>query len=60
MFLANVLDLSPLQVTELYKKKWQVALFFKWFKQHLKTKKFWVISKIHFTYKSILQLLDIA
>jgi len=32
---------SPLQVAELYKNGWQVELFFKWFKQHLKIKKFW-------------------
>lgn len=39
-FLTNV-ELSPLQVAELYKNRWQVELFFKWFKQHLKIKKFW-------------------
>ena len=30
-----------MQVAELYKNGWQVELFFKWFKQHLKIKKFW-------------------
>jgi IS4 transposase len=35
------MELSPLQVAELYKNRWQVELFFKWFKQHLKIKKFW-------------------
>ena len=34
-------NLSPLQVAGLYKNRWQVELFFKWFKQHLKIKKFW-------------------
>ena len=41
IFLTNAMELSPLQVAELYKNRWQVELFFKWFKQHLKIKKFW-------------------
>lgn len=40
-FLTNAMKLSPLQVAQLYKNRWQVELFFKWFKQHLKIKKFW-------------------
>lgn len=40
-FLTNAMELSPLQVTELYKNRWQIELFFKWLKQHLKIKKFW-------------------
>ena len=30
---------------ELYKNRWQVELFFKWLKQHLKIKKFWGTSE---------------
>ncbi len=41
VFLTNATDISALQVAELYKKRWQVELFFKWLKQHLKIKKFW-------------------
>ena len=41
MFLTNAFHLSPLQVAELYRNRWQVELFFKWLKQHLKIKKFW-------------------
>ncbi|KAA6305415.1 hypothetical protein EZS27_042931, partial [termite gut metagenome] len=40
-FVTNAMDLSPLQVAELYKNRWQVELFFKWLKQHLKIKQFW-------------------
>jgi hypothetical protein len=41
MFLTNAMHLTSLQVAELYKNRWQVELFFKWIKQHLKIKKFW-------------------
>lgn len=41
VFLTNVTHISALQVTDLYKNRWQVELFFKWLKQHLKIKKFW-------------------
>jgi hypothetical protein len=40
VFLTNVMHISALQVAELYKNRWQVELFFKWLKQHLKIKKF--------------------
>ena len=41
VFLTNATHISPLQVAELYKNRWQVELFFKWLKQHLNIKKFW-------------------
>jgi len=41
VFLTNQMHISSLQVAELYKNRWQVELFFKWLKQHLKIKKFW-------------------
>lgn len=41
VFLTNAMELSALQVAQLYKNRWQVELFFKWLKQHLKIKKFW-------------------
>ena len=30
-----------MQVAELYHQRWNIELFFKWLKQHLKIKKFW-------------------
>ena len=41
VFLTNAFDLTSLQVALLYKNRWQVELFFKWLKQHLKIKRFW-------------------
>lgn len=37
----NAFHLTSLEIAELYKNRWQVELFFKWLKQHLKIKKFW-------------------
>lgn len=41
LFLTNNFDLSALEVTELYRNRWQIELFFKWLKQHLKIKHFY-------------------
>jgi len=40
VFLTNNLDLSALTIAYLYKARWQVELFFKWIKQHLRIKAF--------------------
>ena len=41
----NNFDLPALTITELYKCRWQVELFFKWIKQHLRIKAFYGISE---------------
>jgi hypothetical protein len=41
VFLTNSLDLAALDIARLYKHRWQIELFFKWIKQHLKIKSFW-------------------
>ena len=41
MFITNAMDLTAQQIADLYKNRWQIELFFKWLKQHLKIKKFW-------------------
>ena len=41
VFMTNATHISALQVADLYKNRWQVELFFKWLKQHLKIKRFW-------------------
>lgn len=40
IFLTNNTTLPPLTIAALYKSRWQVELFFKWIKQHLRIKKF--------------------
>lgn len=45
MFLTNAFGLSALLVAKLYKNRWQIELFFKWLKQHLRIKKFWGTSE---------------
>jgi hypothetical protein len=45
VFLSNNMDLSAEQIALLYKNRWQVELFFKWIKQHLKIKSFWGTSE---------------
>ena len=44
-FLTNNFSLTSIQVANLYKNRWQIELFFKWLKQHLKIKKFWGTSE---------------
>ena len=41
IYLTNNMDITAEQVALLYKNRWQVELFFKWIKQHLKVKSFW-------------------
>ena len=41
VFLTNNFELPPLTVAQLYKCRWQVELFFKWIKQHLRIKGFY-------------------
>lgn len=39
-FLTNSMLISAIDVCRLYKMRWQVELFFKWIKQHLRIKRF--------------------
>jgi hypothetical protein len=45
IFLTNHFDLDARIVADLYKCRWQVELFFKWIKQHLRIKKFFGTSE---------------
>ena len=41
VFITNNMELSVEKIALLYKNRWQVELFFKWIKQHLRVKSFW-------------------
>jgi len=45
VFLTNNMTLPPLTIAALYKSRWQVELFFKWIKQHLRIKRFLATSE---------------
>ena len=45
IFLTNNFTLPPLTVAQLYRSRWQVELFFKWIKQHLRIRKFYGTSE---------------
>jgi len=41
VFITNDFNRNALTIATLYKYRWQVELFFRWIKQHLKIKSFW-------------------
>ena len=45
VFLANNFTLPAIDITRLFKSRWQVELFFKWIKQHLRIKAFYGTSE---------------
>jgi len=44
-FITNCFTLSALTITQIYKCRWQIELFFKWIKQHLRIKAFYGASE---------------
>ena len=45
VFLTNNFTLPALTIAQIYKQRWQVELFFKWIKQHLRIKAFYGTSE---------------
>lgn len=41
VFLTNNFEVEAITIALLYKSRWQIELFFKWIKQHLRIKTFW-------------------
>lgn len=41
IFLTNNFSLEAKAIADLYQQRWQIEIFFKWIKQHLKIKVFW-------------------
>lgn len=44
-FLTNNLDITAEEVATLYKYRWNIEIFFKWIKQHLRIKEFYGTSE---------------
>ena len=44
-FLSNNFDLPALTIANIYRSRWQVELFFRWIKQHLRIKSFYGTSR---------------
>jgi hypothetical protein len=44
-FITNHLRLPAVTIADLYKRRWQVEIFFKWIKQHLRIKRFYGTSE---------------
>jgi IS4 transposase len=45
VFLTNNFDLPATTIADIYKARWQIELFFKWIKQHLRIKNFFGTSE---------------
>jgi len=45
VFVTNDFNVSATTIAELYKNRWQIELFFKWIKGHLKIQAFWGTSR---------------
>lgn len=41
VFVTNNLNADPLEITEIYRNRWQIEVFFKWIKQNLRIKTLW-------------------
>ncbi|MFA8440207.1 IS4 family transposase [Pueribacillus sp. YX66] len=39
--ITNRFDISPKEVSDIYRSRWEIELFFKWLKQHVKIKRFY-------------------
>jgi transposase len=44
-FITNNFIMDPITITQLYRSRWQIELFFKWIKQHLRIKTFYGTSE---------------
>ena len=51
----NRFDISADEISEIYRSRWAIELFFKWIKQHVKIKHFYGMSENALKIKSILR-----
>ena len=45
-FISNNFDVSALEITDLYRHRWDIEVFFKWIKQNIVVKDLWGIPKM--------------
>jgi len=55
VFLTNDSDIEAQLIPDLYKHRWQIELFFKWIKQHLKIQVFW-----GYSYNAVMMQVSVA
>lgn len=55
VFLTNDRDIEAKLIPDLYKQRWQIELFFKWIKQHLKIQTFW-----GYSYNAVMTQVSVA
>ena len=53
VYLTNHFEIDAKKVADLYQRRWQIELFFKWIKQHLKIEVFWGCSATRLRRKSV-------
>lgn len=41
IYITNNFEVEAIKIAQLYKQRWQIELFFKWIKQHLRIQVFW-------------------
>ena len=62
-FISNNFEVSALEITNLYRHRWDIEIFFKWIKQNITVKSLWRYSenavKIHF-WTAIISYLTVA
>lgn len=45
IFISNNMDISALDITNIYRNRWQIEVFFKWIKQNMTVKRMWGYSE---------------
>ena len=44
-FISNNMDVSALDIANIYRNRWQIEVFFKWIKQNMTVKRMWGYSE---------------
>ena len=44
-FISNNMDISALDIANIYRNRWQIEVFFKWIKQNMTVKRMWGYSE---------------